>query len=160
MKTIIKATTLTLSVILASGCANVTPPPNRLAWDNVDPNTHCTTDESATNGQFIGSLILSGVGGWDIGAGLALGQFPIVGLGLATAGIMGGSDVDKKQQQIKECKEFKQYVMLKKSSPAVAESDKKPSVEQRLTQLKKMLEDKIINQEEYNKARKKVLADI
>ena len=83
------------SIVLA-GCATTTPPPERQYWDDATVSTVCTDTTDAVNLQSVGSLVLGGVGGWNVGTSLALGYLPIVGIGIASVGLISAVDADKK----------------------------------------------------------------
>lgn len=148
------------SVLVISGCASVTPPPDRIYWDEVPASTQCTDERSGAVAQYAGSLLASGLGGWDIGAGLALGYFPIVGIGLVTVGLAGGADAGNKFKKIEQCEEFKQYVVLREARNATHAVSEDQSVRARLEQLDELLKGGAINQQEYEEARKRVLSDL
>ncbi len=150
---IIKSTIIATTLGITVGCASVTPPPDRIYWNEAEASTQCTDDANAVSGQYAGSLLLSGIGGWDIGATLASGGFPIIGIGLAAWGIGGAADTGTKIQQIKDCKEFKQYVMLRDTKNKVDNI----STKERLDRLKMLLAEKTISEPEYQTARSKIL---
>lgn len=141
--------------VLTTGCATVTPPPERIHWDEVATSTQCTDEASGASAQYTGSLIAAGLGGWNIGAGIALGTFPIVGIPLAAVGIYGSADAGTKFQQINQCKEFKQYVLLRQPKKQVA-----TGIEAKLNELDLLLKKGAISEDEYKIARKDVLGGI
>ena len=145
------------AILFMSGCASINPPPDRQHWDSVATSTQCTTEKSGVNGQYAGSLLASILGGANIGASIAAGTFPIIGIPLAGLGIAGASDVGNKYDQIEKCVEFKQYVSIrenKKSNTANA------TTEQKLKNLKDMLDRSIITPNEYETARNNILSKI
>ena len=98
-----KSTTLIviLSASIVSGCATIIPPPDRIHWDTAKSTSQCTDNPSGVHIQFAGSLLAAGLGGWQIGAGIALDTFPIVGIGIAAIGLLAARDVDVKYDQVK-----------------------------------------------------------
>ena len=154
-----KSTTLIviLSASIVSGCATIIPPPDRIHWDTAKSTSQCTDNPSEIHTQYAGSLLAAALGGWDTGTGLAAGYFPIVGIGLGAIGILGSYDADKKYEQVKQCKEFKQYALLRDSKQNKASDN---STREKLMELEKMLNDGLITDPEYKEARKKVLEGI
>ena len=139
-----------------SGCASITPPPERIDWDTAPSSTVCTDDESVLTGQYAGSLLAAILGGADIGAGLAYGQISILGFGLAGVGLYGANDVDKKLKEIEKCNEFKQYIALRDVKNAKT-PEKELSLEKKLSELTQLLEKGVITQEEHDKSRERLL---
>ena len=60
-------------------------------------------------------------------------------------------------EQVKQCKEFKQYALLRDSNKNKVSDN---STREKLMELKKMLNDGLITNPEYKEARKKVLEGI
>jgi hypothetical protein len=149
---LLKAITGAAIITLTSGCATITPPPDRIYWDKADSNTQCTDNPSAIHGQYAGSLLSAGLGGADIGVGLAVGYFPVLGIGLAAIGIAGGNDSDVKYEQVKQCKEFKNYVLLRDSSKTAPANS-----EDKLRNLKDLNEKGLISDKEYMTKRKAII---
>lgn len=99
---------------MVSACANIQPPPDRQHWDDVPVHTQCTDTRSGVHGQSAASLLYSGLGGLDIGAGIALGYVPVIGIGLVSLGLFGAVDADQKLSEIRKCEEFKEYVRIQR----------------------------------------------
>lgn len=147
--------TIAATCLLMTGCASVTPPPDRIYWDEAPAHTQCTDDTSEVNTQYAGSLLAAGLGGWNIGASIALGAVPIVGLPLATMGIAGGADAGNKYKQIEECQEFKEYAFHRASK-----KDTNKTAEAKLKELQDMLDRSVITENEYKKARQSVIGQM
>src|SRR5690606_27418039 len=139
-------------ILLSTGCATIIPPPDRVHWDSADSNTVCTDNPSAVHGQSAARILARGVGGVEIGVGLAAGYFPVLGIGLAAIGIAGGNDSDVKYEQVKKCKEFKDYVLLRGTAKS-----KITSSEDKLRNLKDLNEKGLISDEEYLEKRRAIL---
>lgn len=140
-----------------TGCATITPPPNRISWDDMRSSTECTDDDSSIKLQYAGSLVAAGLGGWELGTSLALGTSPVLGITLAGIGIYGGSDADKKFKQVEKCKEFKQYLLLRDRKN---NNIKDMSLREKLNQLKDLFKNGDISEKEYDSLRKKTLNNL
>ena len=144
-----------ISILLVgslSGCAHITPPPDRAYWDSVPPSTQCTTNKSGVSGQYAGSLLAATLGGLNIGSSIAAGTFPIIGIPLAALGIAGASDVGNKYNEIDKCNEFKSYIAAKQTTPT--------NSNQRLQELEKLRKSDTISESEYEILRQKILSEI
>lgn len=146
---------IAISCALMTGCASITPPPDRHYWDEAPAHTQCTTDTSGVNAQYAGSLLVSVLGGISIGASIAAGVYPIIGMPLAGIGIAGASDVGNKYDEIEDCEEFKQYVLHRK--PKKQNTTNNKTVEAKLNDLKDMLNRSIITEQEYKTARQNII---
>ena len=148
-----------VALSLLSGCASIEKPPERQYWDEVPASTQCTDDKSVLAPQMTGSILASGLGGADIGVGLAAGYFPVIGIGLATVGLTSAADVDKKIKEIEKCQEFKAYVAGRGSASNSA-SEGENSIEERLEQLESLRDSGSISDEEYKESREKIIEDL
>lgn len=93
----------------------------------------------------------------DIGASIATGGFPIIGIPLAALGITGAADVDEKYDQIDKCVEFKKYTQARSSKEQIAT---KVTTEDKLNKLRSMLDRSIITEQEYEQGRKDILSQM
>lgn len=150
---------LVLAAVL-TGCASVTPPPDRIYWDEAPASTQCTDSRGGTVGQYALSLIASALGGFDLGAGIATGYIPVVGIGLTTIGLWGAYDSGEKFESIERCREFKEYVAMREARSSQGPSVTEGAPRARLGRLEALYEDGEISEDEYRAARQRILEDL